>query len=104
MAPGDRGESRRAEPEAGVPFRARRIEAPHQEADTYRCRVRRVIDGDTLEVTVEVGFGVEVYQVLRLREIDAPELSERDGKRIVSRGRWLNQELMCQGLAGRYGR
>ena len=147
MAPGDRGESRRAEPEAGVPFRARRIEAPHQEADTYRCRVRRVIDGDTLEVTVEVGFGVEVYQVLRLREIDAPELSERagvrarefvrqelegcervviatrhkdkygrwladlyyhpgwrDGKRILSRGRWLNRELVCQGLAGRYGR
>jgi hypothetical protein len=28
----------------------------------------------------------------------------RDGKRILSRGRLLNRELMDQGLAARYGR
>ena len=98
-------------------------------------------------VVVDLGFGVEVDQTLRLRGIDAPELSERagvrarefvrqalegcervaivaqrrdkygrwladlyyhpgwrDGRRLLSRGTWLNQQLVSEGLAGRYGK
>jgi endonuclease YncB( thermonuclease family) len=146
VAQGDMAESRGTESPDTVPFAAHRVELDEQEADTYLARVRRVVDGDTLVVTVELGFGVEVVQTLRLRGIDAPELSRpagvrarafvreslsaservvivtshrdkygrwladlyyhpnwRDGKRIVSRGRWLNRELVEQGLAARYG-
>ena len=106
-----------------------------------------MVDGDTLEAVVDLGFGLEVGQTLRLRGIDAPELSEkagvrareyvgqalegcervamatrqrdkygrwladvyfhpgwRDGQRLLSRGRWLNQELVQGRLGGRYSR
>jgi len=46
---------------------------------TYRAYVVRVLDGDTLEVVVDLGFGVRSVQTLRLRGIDAPELITRDG-------------------------
>ena len=146
VAPGDRAESRRTEPPDTVPFSAHKVEPADQEAGTYLARVRRVVDGDTLVVTVNLGFAVEVGQTLRLRGIDAPELptqagdrarefvrqalsaSERvvittrqrdkygrwladlyyypnwrDGKRILSRGRLLNDEMVAEGLAARYG-
>ena len=147
VVPGDMAESRGAEPPATVPFAAHRVGWTDDEANTYLARVRRVVDGDTLVVTVDLGFAVEVGQTLRLRGIDAPELSRqagerarefvrqalsaservviatrhrgkygrwladlyyhpnwRDGKRILSRGRLLNRELVAQGLAARYGR
>lgn len=52
------------------------------EADlyTYRAFVVRVLDGDTIEVVVDLGFGVRSTQVLRLRGIDCPELVSREGK------------------------
>lgn len=39
----------------------------------YRARVKRVIDGDTLEVEVDLGFYNYHHTVLRLAGIDAPE-------------------------------
>jgi len=47
---------------------------------TYRAFVVRVLDGDTIEVVVDLGFGVRSTQVLRLRGIDCPELVSREGK------------------------
>jgi micrococcal nuclease len=40
----------------------------------YRATVARVIDGDTAEVVVDLGFRVSVRAVLRLHGIDAPEV------------------------------
>ena len=81
VVPGDMAESRGAEPPATVPFAAHRVGWTDDEANTYLARVRRVVDGDTLVVTVDLGFAVEVGQTLRLRGIDAPELSRQAGER-----------------------
>ena len=47
---------------------------------TYRAWVSRILDGDTIEVVVDLGFGVRSVQVLRLRGLDTPELVSKEGK------------------------
>jgi len=47
---------------------------------TYRAYVHRVLDGDTIEAVIDLGFGVRSVQTLRLRGIDAPELVSKEGK------------------------
>lgn len=47
----------------------------------YHARVLRVIDGDTLDVEVDVGFRLTTRLPLRLARINAPERAE--GKRAT---------------------
>ena len=112
---------------------------------TYRAAVEEVVDGDTLRVGIDCGFGVWVRQKLRLRGIDTPELpgaagrrakafvekalaqvpfvvvtttrpdkydrylsdlfhlpGATDPERVLSEGRFLNQQLLDEGLAVRF--
>jgi micrococcal nuclease len=46
---------------------------------TYCAYVVKVLDGDTLKVVVDLGFGVRSVQTLRLLGIDAPEIVTADG-------------------------
>lgn len=46
---------------------------------TYKAWVFRVLDGDTIEAIIDLGFGFATTQTLRLRGIDAPELKTLDG-------------------------
>lgn len=39
----------------------------------YKAKVERVIDGDTLEVTIDLGFKITTFQKLRLAGINTPE-------------------------------
>ncbi len=48
---------------------------------TYRALVERFIDGDTLLVNVDAGFGIWTHQKLRFRGIDCPELGTVAGER-----------------------
>ena len=45
----------------------------------YRCKVSRVVDGDTVDVDIDLGFGM-VYkkQRVRMKGIDTPESRTRD--------------------------
>ena len=47
---------------------------------TYKARVLRVVDGDTLWVNVYSGLETEFEQKLRLRAIDAPERDTPEGQ------------------------
>jgi micrococcal nuclease len=47
---------------------------------TYKAVVRKVIDGDTIDVLVDLGFSVYTEKRLRLAYINAPELSTEEGK------------------------
>ncbi len=47
---------------------------------TYRAVVESVYDGDTFHAWIDLGFGNVLYQRLRLRRIDAPELMSADGE------------------------
>ena len=53
----------------------------------YRCRLLDVIDGDTVELAVELGFHASLTVRVRLEGIDTPELK---GK--TSDERWMAQD------------
>ncbi|MBM3133015.1 MAG: nuclease [Chloroflexi bacterium] len=40
----------------------------------YKAHIDEVIDGDTFDVTVDLGFQITTYQRLRLVDIDTPEV------------------------------
>ncbi|MEJ7763898.1 MAG: hypothetical protein WKF86_00215 [Acidimicrobiales bacterium] len=46
----------------------------------YRATLLRAIDADTFLLDVDLGFRIHVNQTIRLRGIDAPELSTEAGK------------------------
>jgi micrococcal nuclease len=52
----------------------------------YKIKVLRVIDGDTIEASIDLGFNIFFKQFIRLTNIDAPEV------------RTLNEEVKKYGL------
>lgn len=48
--------------------------------DEYPATVVRVIDGDTIELDIELGMGVSIVRRARLRTIDTPERFTARGK------------------------
>lgn len=44
----------------------------------YSCKVQRVVDGDTVDVLIDLGFEIYVGHRVRLEGIDAPESRTRD--------------------------
>ena len=46
----------------------------------YKAQVKSVIDADTIDVLIDLGFGVHTMQRLRLYGIDAPEMKTEAGK------------------------
>lgn len=52
---------------------------------TYRARCVRVIDGDTLVVEVDAGFGIRYEATVRIAGMDAPELPTPEGVAAADR-------------------
>jgi len=50
---------------------------------TFRARLVRVIDGDTAEVELDLGFGITATQRLRLLGINACELHSKVPEEVV---------------------
>jgi|TARA_B110000285_G_C14707310_1_gene416150 micrococcal nuclease len=45
----------------------------------YRCKILRVIDGDTVDVDIDLGFGIWMHKErVRMMGIDTPESRTRD--------------------------
>ena len=45
----------------------------------YRCQILRVVDGDTVDIDIDLGFGVWMRkQRVRLYGVDTPESRTRD--------------------------
>ena len=44
----------------------------------YKATIRRVVDGDTVDVTLDLGFNILYNSRIRLLGIDAPESRTRD--------------------------
>lgn len=83
------------------------------EAFVYHCTLDRVVDGDTIDVHIDLGFGVWLHkQRVRLSGIDTPESRTRDlaekalGKKASARLKELcGERLMVKSLGkGKYGR
>jgi micrococcal nuclease len=45
---------------------------------TYKAKLDRVIDGDTIDVNIDLGFDISVHKRVRLAGIDTPESRTRD--------------------------
>lgn len=84
-------------------------------AYTYRAKISRVIDGDTIVVDMDLGLGVWVHdQYLRLQGIDTPELrgdEREDGlkaKQFVRHHLAIATDMVIQthkgDSKGKYGR
>ena len=68
------------------------------------AHVERVIDGDTILVEIDCGFNIRARQRLRLRGIDAPEMSTKAGERarvfvmpVVGEGARILVQTRCDG-------
>jgi len=45
---------------------------------TYKAKVVRVVDGDTVDLKIDLGFDIWIHERVRLKDIDAPEVRTRD--------------------------
>tara|TARA_R100001594_G_C4030867_1_gene261245 strand:+ start:54 stop:467 length:414 start_codon:yes stop_codon:yes gene_type:complete len=45
---------------------------------TYKAKLDRVVDGDTIDVNINLGFDITVHKRVRLAGIDTPESRTRD--------------------------
>ena len=45
---------------------------------TYNVEIRRIVDGDTIDVILDLGFSVLVKERVRLAGVDTPESRTRD--------------------------
>ena len=48
---------------------------------TYKAYLDRVVDGDTLHVTLDLGFKIRHKEILRLAKINSPEADTFEGKK-----------------------
>lgn len=61
----------------------------------YAATVLRIVDGDTLHATIDLGFDQRVDKTLRLAGIDAPEKNTPEGFAALA---WLEQRLALSGM------
>ena len=45
---------------------------------TYKAKIDRVVDGDTVDAHIDLGFDITIHKRLRLAGIDTPESRTRD--------------------------
>jgi len=51
----------------------------------YKCTIVKVIDGDTVDVSIDLGLRIYHETRIRLYGINAPEINTDEGKRAKSR-------------------
>lgn len=68
-------------------------------ARTYECTVTRVVDGDTLDVEVDLGFAIFTKQRVRLSGVDTPEIFRPSCERERAHGMRAKEfvEELCLG-------
>jgi len=78
----------------------------------YKCKVNKVIDGDTVDVDIDLGFGVVLTdERVRIMGIDTPESRTRDKvekllKELLAKYCVLKTEINKNGedMKGKFGR
>ena len=65
----------------------------------YKCKITRVVDGDTVDIDIDLGFGVWLHKErVRIYGIDTPESRTRD--KIEKRFGLLAKEFVKQFVKG----
>jgi micrococcal nuclease len=63
-------------------------------------KINRIIDGDTVDLDIDLGFGVTLKQRVRLKDIDAAEtrtLNAEEKTKGLAAKAWLEKELAREG-------
>ena len=85
---------------------------------TYRVKsVNRIVDGDTIDGTIDLGFSININQRVRVAGIDSPEKRTRDAAEKalgLDATEWMTKRLekapeliiktAVEGSMGKYGR
>ena len=85
---------------------------------TYRVKsVNRIVDGDTIDVTIDLGFSIHIDQRVRVAGIDSPEKRTRDAEEKalgIDATEWMTKRIngaseliiktAVEGSMGKYGR
>lgn len=84
------------------------------ESKEYQAKITRVIDGDTVDAIVNLGFNVSITERFRLADFDAPETYRPKNNNELLRGELatkilksliLNKEVIIDtSKKGKYGR
>ena len=85
----------------------------------YKCSLERIVDGDTIDVNIDLGFDVMIRKRCRLLGIDTPESRTSDKEEKVYglmskkklqewcvKPRYKNLEIRCKrgGTSDKFGR
>jgi len=77
----------------------------------YKARLIRVIDGDTIDADIDLGFGVWVHQRIKLYGINTPDSKSKDPeireKGIASRNKLIEllpREFVIQTILNKRGK
>jgi len=81
---------------------------------TYKIKLERVVDGDTVDADIDLGFDVSVKKRIRLQGINAPESRTRDleekARGLAAKDRLkailegAKEIQLCSHGVGKYGR
>jgi endonuclease YncB( thermonuclease family) len=73
---------------------------------TYKAKLNRVVDGDTVNLTIDLGFRLTYTANCRLAGINAPEMNTDEGKvSKVALMQMLNSEFTIESTGlDKYGR
>jgi enhancing lycopene biosynthesis protein 2 len=61
-------------------FVAKKSNAKAANLNAYKAYLRKVVDGDTIHVVLDLGFKIFHEEILRLRQINAPEINTAAGE------------------------
>ena len=80
---------------------------------TYKAKLDRVVDGDTVDAHIDLGFDITIHKRIRLAGIDTPESRTRDleekARGLASKDRLIElldgSEFVLESKeVGKYGR
>ena len=68
---------------------------------TYKIKkITKIVDGDTVDIDIDLGFQITISQRIRLKGINTPEtktLSKEEKEKGLKAKEWLKQELSKDG-------
>ncbi len=78
---------------SGEKISLKKIAVKSTQLHTYKAYLDRVVDGDTVHVTLDLGFKIQHKEILRLAKINAPELSTVAGKKSFDELKKILQDV-----------
>jgi hypothetical protein len=86
----DSGGSHRYHGPAAPKKAAKKLARPEGGPYIYRVAILKVVDGDTFDVNIDLGFKAHIEERVRLAAVDASPIGE-DGGRIIPVTPYLTQ-------------